>query len=173
MVVGPDGAPGLVISEGKVLVEANALIGMVTPGGGLFERLIFRDCTCGQRPRKCVCGARTGRVLHPSRADGVWTVVQRGGADAPAGEDEQHELGHITLRWCTTGRGDARAGGAGARLARWGRAVRIGFSGGPMGCELVEVGPGFDWHRHGLFVALAILCDAHAYHLSFPQRGGG
>jgi hypothetical protein len=42
-----------------------------------------------------------------------------------------------------------------------------------MGCELVEVGPGFDWHRQGLFVALAILCDAHAYHLSFPQRGGG
>jgi hypothetical protein len=159
VVVGPDGAAGLVISAGKILVEANALIGLVAPGG-LRARLSFRDCTCGRR-RKCVCGARRGQVRFTADGD-AWMVV----------DDEGHEFGRITLSWSAMSREDTRAGGTAATLARWVRAARLSSSRGPMGFELVEVGPGFDWRRDGLFVALTVLCDSHAYHRVFPQRGG-
>jgi hypothetical protein len=178
VVVGPDGAAALVIERGlvitradkprivgranaKYLADANALIGMVGRGG-TGERLIFRDCTCGRR-RKCVCGARKGAVLN-------WSTMDLGAA-CPVVDDEQHELGRITLRMSSISREDTGTGATRAMLARSVRAARTSLARGPMRFELVGAGPGFDWRRHGLFVALAVLCDGHALNRVFPSGG--
>jgi hypothetical protein len=166
VVVGPDG-PGLLIDRGaKIWVEVNALIGILGRGAEP-ARLIFWDCTCGRRRRKCVCGARRGEVLHWYKpfGDGAWRVV----------DDEQHELGRITLRRSAISREDTGAGGTRTMLARWVRAARTSFPSRPMHrpmhFELVEAEPGFDWRRDGLFVALAVLCDQHAHGHVFPMGG--
>lgn len=167
VVVGPDGAAGLVITrrgfsrEARVLVEPKSLVGMVERDGGTLSLLTFRDCTCGQPRRKCICGARSGSLRPSSKADRAWTVV-----------DPQHcELGHITARPLAQARGQTRPAGMGSRLGHWATsAARSLFPVAPRVCELVEVDTCFDWRRHGLLVALAAVCDPVADRLALPTR---
>jgi hypothetical protein len=140
-VVAPDGASGLTIrpahgfwtwlDEWQVLVEGNDPIGTFrrSPRSGPT----FRECTCGQRPRECQCGGRHGKLRTSA---GVCRVV----------DAADHELARITPRWFDTGLGPEYPR---ERLARWGRGATT------LNYEVVEPSPGFDWHRHGLLVALA------------------
>jgi hypothetical protein len=83
---------------------------------------------------------------------------------------EDHELARITPRRFVMDLGpeDTRA-----RLARWGREAHSLFIyQPPRSCEVVEAGPGFDWRRHGLFVALAAFCDTGTDRLPSGTRGG-
>jgi hypothetical protein len=131
--------------ERSILIEGNVLIGMIAPGAP-HSFLTFRDCTCGRPARKCLCGGRRGRLRYWSRADNAWRIV----------DAEDHEFARITPRRFTRERGPTRIESTGARLARWARTAHVLFSMGPERvCEVVEVGPGFDWHRDGILVALA------------------
>lgn len=154
-VVAPDGASGLKIrpahgfwtwlDEWQVLVEGSAPIGTFrrSPRSGPT----FRECTCGRRPRQCECGGRQGKLCRSAWSSGLRETWQSSGAGAWTVVDAaDHELARITPRWFDTGLGPEYMR---ERLARWGRGATT------LSYEVVEAGPGFDWHRHGLLVALA------------------
>ena len=163
VVVGPDGASGLAVRAGRrgrwriretwVLVKGSALIGMVAPGRRTWT---FRDCTCGQPHDRCQCGGRQGKVLPCSVTEPAWTVV----------DAADHELARITRQGFVIDIGpeDMRA-----RLGRWGReAHTLWMAEKIRSFDVVDAGPGFDWHRHGLLVALAVLI-----HEQLTRQGGG
>jgi hypothetical protein len=155
VVLAPDSRSGLVLGgppkvrglrpETWILIEGSVLIGMTGPGAP-HSFLTFRDCSCGRPARQCLCAGRRGRLRYWSGADDAWTIV----------DAEDHELARITPRRFTRERGSTRVEGTGARLTRWARTAHVLFTVGPKrDCEVVEVGPGFDWHRDGVLVALA------------------
>lgn len=163
-VVAPDGASGVKIRPGQirpvgarwwldewqVLVEGSAPIGTFrrSPRSGPT----FRECTCGQRPRKCQCGGRQGKLRRSAWSSGlrerwqssgacVWTVV----------DAADRELARITPRWIDTGLGPEYTR---EKVARWGKETTTLIE-KMRSYEVLEAGPDFDWHRHGLLVALA------------------
>jgi hypothetical protein len=168
VVVGPDGAAGLVITKrgydvaAHILIKPKAQVGLVTSEGERSPRN-FSDCTCKMRRRTCICGAQSGRVQPPLRGDRAWTVI----------DAQRHEVGRITPRPFAIERGHTSDDGGGGRLARWARsAARSLFPIAPAVCKVVEAEPGFDWRRHGLLVALAALCDPNAAHFALWRPPG-
>jgi hypothetical protein len=133
-VVAPDGASGLKIRPGQirpagarwwlnewqVLVEGSAALGTMrwSPRSGTT----FRECTCGQLPRKCHCGGRRGKLCRSDSSSGLGKGWRYSGAYASTVVDaEDHELARITPRWFDTGLGPESTR---ERFARWGREAR-------------------------------------------------
>lgn len=161
-VVGPDES-GVTVTSGsqerQVLVEGTAPIGAIEHFRFKLH-VTFRDCTCGQQRSKCQCAGRQGtlrywRVPKPhvwSRRYPAWRVIDSAG----------HEFARVTSQQFVMGLGpeDTRS-----KLARWAKQAHSMFMIEPKwNCEVIEVGSGFDWHRHGLLVALAASCE--------PSGGG-
>jgi hypothetical protein len=152
-VVGPDESGVMVTfgsQESQVLVEGTAPIGVLEHFRFRLHAT-FRDCTCGQRRSACHCVGRQGTLRHwavpkPhlwSRRYPAWRVTDSAG----------HEFARITSRQFVMRLGpeDTRS-----KLARWAKQAHSMFMTEPKwNCEVTEVGPGFDWHRHGVFVAIA------------------